>query len=98
MDQGYFRVGGPSSRPRCIGPFIAPLSIFITAPLSQPISDQKAVTGASLHQSHAFLCGNIPTSQRLHPTLYNGCFFSTLTQWFEKKKTEKERVEEEKES
>lgn len=84
-DQGYFRGGGPSSRPRCIGPFIAPSSIFIAAPLSSPISDQLAVTDVSLRQSHPSLCGNIPTSRRLHPTLYNGFFFFILTQWLKKK-------------
>lgn len=90
MDQGYFSGGGPSSRPRCIGPFIAPSSIFISAPLFSPISNQLTVSSIPLHQSHTSLCGNIPTSRRLHPTLYNGfcvvvVFFFTLTQWLKKK-------------
>lgn len=74
MEQGHFRGGGPSSLPRCIGPFIAPLSIFIAASLSSPISDWLAVTGVSLNQLHASLCGNIPTSHSLHPSLFNGFF------------------------
>lgn len=74
IDRGYFRAGGPSSCPPYIGPFIAPSSIFIAAQLSSPISDQLAVTDVSLNQSHASLCGNISTSQCLHPTLYNGFF------------------------
>lgn len=94
MDQGYFRGGGPSSCPRCIGPFITPLSIFIATLLSSPIRDQLAVTGDSLHQSHTSLCRNIPTSHPLHPTLYNGFFF-----YFDavalKNKGEEERVEKE---
>lgn len=85
MVQGYFRGGGPSSRPRCIGPFIAPLSIFIATLLSSPIIDQLAVTGVSLHQSHASLCGNIPTSHPFHPTLYNGFFFLLWRSGWEKK-------------
>lgn len=97
-DRGHFGGGGPSSRPPCIGPFIAPSSIFIAALLSSPIGAQLAVTDRSLHQSHASLCGSITISQRLHPTLYNGFFafffFFFLTQWLKKKEEEEERVEE----
>lgn len=44
------------------------------------------VSGVSLHQSEASLCGNKPPSIFLHPTQHNGFFFFTLTQWYEKKK------------
>lgn len=40
-----------------------------------PISDRLAASGVSLHQSLASLCGKVPTSLPLHPTLYNGFLF-----------------------
>jgi len=90
----------PFSRPRCIGPFHrSPLSIFIAAPLSSPISEQLSCErrlappiARLLLWEHSHLSPPSP-----HPLQWLLCFFFTLTQCVEKKK-EKKRKRVEKES